>query len=117
MVSIEQRRKLAAAVLVIVGGALAAFSWLAIGSDAVIYVVLGLLIAVIGLTVWRGKNKQVSYAFFATGISTLLMAAGRASLYRPTNELVIALIILSAVTFFRGYQYLRAGINTSGRAR
>ena len=105
MVSTTQKRKLAIAALVLSGGIIAAYTLTIGGTNAILYVVLGLLMAAVGITMSRGKNRQTTYALVAAGILSLVMAVGRASIYGPVNGLAVALFVLSLVMLLRGYQY------------
>lgn len=107
MISMEQRQKIASFVFTLFGGVIAVFMWMIGGSDAIIYVVLGLLIAASGLAMWRGRNKLTSYALLTAGVVALVIAVSRALWYGPTNDLAIVLFVLGIVLLFRGYQWFR----------
>lgn len=84
---------------------MAAFSWVTFGSNGTLYIIMGALLAGIGLAIWRGQNKQTSYVLIIAGILALIMGLGRAAIYNPTNSLAIILFALGIVLLFRGYQY------------
>jgi Ca2+/Na+ antiporter len=107
MVSRAQRQLLAASVLFLIGGIISVYMWITGGIDAILYIVLGLMMVVVGVTMSHGRNSHTAHALFVTGIVSLLMAIARAAIYGPANGLAIALFALSLVTLFRGYQYLR----------
>ena len=108
MVSIEQRQKAAAGILILAGGFMAVFSWITFGGSGTLYVLMGMLLAGIGLAIWHGQNRQTAYTLIIAGILALLMGLGRAAIYTPTNGLAIALFVLGVVLLFRGYQYYQA---------
>ena len=98
---------MAAAVLFLIGGIISGYMWITGGIDAILYIMLGLMMVVVGVTMSHGRSSHTAYALLGTGIVSLLMAIARAAIYGPANGLAIALFALSLVTLFRGYQYSR----------
>ena len=104
----EQRRKISSFIFTLVGGFVAVFMWVIGGSNAILYLVLGVLIATVGLAMWRRLNRLASYALLTAGFVALGLAVGRALIYDPMDDLVIVLSILGVGLLFRGFQWLRA---------
>ena len=99
-------------VILLAGGAIIGAMWIYRDTDAIVWIIFGVLIAGVGLAILRGRNREISYMFIITGLFSLFVAIGRAWIYSLTNELPLLLLLLSAVMFLRGYQYRQAGIST-----
>ena len=99
---------IAAIILILAGGALTVLFWLSGGSDAVLFVILGVLMMGVGFTIQLGRNRHTSYILTVTGILSLVISVGRVASYGPMENLAIAFFVLAVVLLFRGYQYHRA---------
>ena len=100
---------IAGIVILLASGAIISVMWIYGGTDTILWIIFGVLIAGVGLASLRGRNREMSYMFIITRLFSLLAAIGRAWIYSLMNQLPLLLLLLSAVMLLRGYQYRQAG--------